>query len=311
MIMTPYFFFDNRDELPIWFLNNLKNIPSQQLVYIVTNSSAPSHLVNKLNLKFISLKDIDYEKDFIRFRHVYKHMSTHDESFELSCFERYFVLHSLMENFGIESIWHLDTDVIPTPVLDSYSNSKLVFSSPYADLSVVSGHSSKFTIDGLNLFVQFLLEDFYQKNYVDLLGSYQIRLESGLFGGVTDMSAMAYWLRTIPRTMWLNSYSRVINGVGINHTFSNLTKEIGTLPRTFGSLVLLIRFKNRIFTISFFKVTELASLHFQGQYKVLMLPFLKFRFLIGTHNFIFLQTRVLMKIKIIFNNLENRFSVKS
>ena len=309
--MTPYFFFDNRNELTDWFLSNLKNISSQQLVYIVTNSSPPSNLVNKSNLKFISTTDLDYEKDFNRFKHVYKHMSTHDESFELSCFERYFALRSLMEKFEIDSIWHLDTDVIPAPTLDSYSNSKLVFSSPYADLSVVSGHSSKFAMDGLNLFVQFLLEDFYQKNYLELLESYQIRIKSGLLGGVTDMSAIAYWLRTIPATMWSNSYSRVRNGFSINHTFSNLTKEISALSRTFGSFVLLTRFKKRIFVVSFFNITELASLHFQGQYKVLMRPFLNCRFLIGTHYFIFLQTRVLMKIKIIYNRVKKRFSFKS
>jgi hypothetical protein len=303
---TPYFFFDNRENLPNWFIENLKRIPKNQFVYVATKAIKPFKLSRRPNIFFIHLDLLDYQKSFNEFKGIYRHMSTHGEAFELSCFERYFALQSCMKRFHLENVWHLDTDVVPTPNLKNYQSQNLIFSSPYDDLSVASGHTCKFTAVALNNFLDFLKWEFYQKNYPELKDAFDRRLKDGLKGGVTDMSALAYWLRTLSATAWLNSYGKVFNDVQINHTFSNLHREIDGKKKSTNKFLLVLRINNRIILFKRSGKSKLASLHFQGQYKVLMVPFFRFFHIFGTSNFIFMQTRVLMKIKIEFKKFKDR-----
>ena len=152
----PLVFFDNRNSLQDWFIRILHAISPTQTVYILTNSKPPLNLKSKRNLIFIGLANIDYRVKFDLFREAYVHLSTHDVEFELACFERYFAINVFMNDVNLDSIWHLDTDILPTTGLEAFSEFEMVFSSPYDDQSVISAHTSKFSKEGLNEFINYL-----------------------------------------------------------------------------------------------------------------------------------------------------------
>ena len=47
-----------------------------------------------------------------RFEAAYRHMSTHSHIFELRCFQRFFVMQQLMQDEGLDSFFHVDSDVL-------------------------------------------------------------------------------------------------------------------------------------------------------------------------------------------------------
>ena len=154
-------------------------------------------MIHTKNLNFVQLSDLDYLRKFKIFERNYVHLSTHEPEFELSCFERYFALEALMTKLNLDSAWHLDIDVLPTRDLRRFNEFGLVFSSPYPDHSVVSAHTSKFSIGGIRNLTDFLIRNFYT-DYLDELRLYfRSRVQRGLAGGVCDMQGLALWLRTL------------------------------------------------------------------------------------------------------------------
>jgi len=295
---TPFFFFDNRNSLQDWFVRILSTISDDQFVFVATNAQRPICLANKSNLTFISLKDLEYSSEYNQFLEVYQHLSTHEPSFELACFERYFALKSCMKLFALESIWHLDTDVVPTSQLRTFSEFELVFSSPYSDLSVASAHTGKFSRNGIDSFTKYLVGIFYQQNFPFLEKTYKERVCKGLLGGITDMTAIAFWLRTLDHDTWFNSYKNPYNGVGINHIFSHLSAELN--PKSVETRFIFIRFSRtgwRIYTRN--NMYSFATLHFQGHFKALLIPLIKYKFLLGSSRIFLLITKIRIKLNLL------------
>lgn len=225
MTSVPYIFFDNRNKFQGWFLQILKTIPDYQEVFVLSNANPPKKLVKFKNLNFVQLYNLDYLKKFRKFEEKYVHLSTHEPEFELSCFERYFALEYFMDKYGLESAWHLDTDVLPTQDLARFNIFDLVFSSPYSDHSVVSAHTAKFSIKGIRMLTDFLIRNFYVEHLSELQSFYQSRVRQGLSGGVCDMQGLAYWLKTLQRKDWCNSFKNTDVDVQINHTLANVDQE--------------------------------------------------------------------------------------
>lgn len=300
---VPYIYFDNRLDLQPWFLAILDFIPSTQDVYIVSN--AGGEIFNdRPNLHFIKISELDYKHTFHRFCEKYIHLSTHEPEFELSCFERFFAIESLMNLMGLESIWHLDTDVLPTSDLEIYDKYELVFSSPYPDNSVVSAHTSKFSLRGIRDFNEFLIDKFYVIHLQELINFYNLRVESGLLGGVCDMQGLAYWLRSYQQSDWLNSFGNVSERAKINHTIANLRNERSAQDDN--PLFLISLFNRKLHVTAWLVKHRYATLHFQGQYKFLIPKLLKFGFLFGTSRFLLLQTKFIVK----WNLLKNFYLTK-
>ena len=295
---TPYIYFDNRKTLPNWFITILNFIPSSQKVYVLSNCTKPAKIENKKNVKFIKLAELDYQDEYTRFIKIYKHLSTHTENFELACFERYFALNSCMAKFKLDSAWHLDTDVLPTSGLDKYSQFDLVFSAPYEDLSVASAHTAKFSKRGIESFIHFLLHSFYQKNLSHLETTYLERLTKGLLGGITDMTAIAYWLRTLETDSWYNSFGNVFLDMRINHIFAMLESEFLLNQNAIRNSIYILRLNPHSVEVKFRQKTlRYASVHFQGHYKNLIPIFFTFKYLVGNLKLFLLLTKIVVKTR--------------
>lgn len=298
---VPYIFFDNRVELQPWFKRILRAIPKSQETYIITYAR-PSKDLSRENIHFLNIADLDYFPRFEMFKEKYVHLSTHSVDFELSCFERYFAIESVMEKYQLNSIWHLDTDVLPTQDLESYNKFDLVFSSPYLDNSVVSAHTSKFSYEAICEFTEFLISEFYVDSLQQLRKFYESRIERGLQGGICDMQGLAFWLQLHRQGQWLNSFGYDRNDLPqINHTIANLVEELP--PRTYFGPFLFSTHKKylRLYTVGMSR--KYATVHFQGQFKYLIPILLRFGFLVGNSKLLLLQTRILFKLKLMRTDL--------
>jgi hypothetical protein len=299
---TPYVYFDNRETLPSWFIKILRFIPESQTVFVLTNSTKSAKIANKTNIKFIKLLELDYQHEYAKFTKIYKHLSTHSESFELACFERYFALKACMSKMKLESAWQLDTDVVPTNSLNIYSKFELIFSTPYKDLSVVSAHTAKFSKAGIENLVSYLLNIFYQQNTNELERIYIERVSKGLLGGITDMTAVGYWLRTLKSGSWYNSFGNEYLGMRINHVFGNLEHDLSLASNGYTkSLVLIHLMPSVVILKTPNKTLHYANMHFQGHYKNLIPILIDLKFLIGNSKVFLSLTKVLAKIKITIN----------
>lgn len=301
MKSIPYVFFDNRKSFQPWFLNILRIIPRSQDVYVLTNARQPSSFRNRKNIHFIELQELRYQSFYDDFQNVYVHLSTHEPHFELSCFERFFALRALMENWELDKVWHLDTDILPTQYLSEFDKYDHVFSSPYPDDSVVSAHTSKFNLLGIQSFTNYLIHEFYKVNLSELTTFYSKRIEQGLLGGVCDMQALAYWLRSSTAPEWLNSYCLWDGKPIINHTVSNIFDEFDLKSER--KRILFTLWKGAIYGRLFGSRQKYATLHFQGQYKYLIRPFIKLHFLFGAPSLLLFQTKFYFKLSKLLNTL--------
>ena len=260
---------------------------------MVTNASQPRFL-NRKNIHFMEISGLEYLPRFNEFKEKYVHLSTHAVEFELSCFERYFAIHALMEKHDFSSIWHLDTDVFPTEQLRLYDQFDLVFSSPYLDNSVVSAHTSRFTLEGIREFTGFLVDEFYVDHLQALRHFYNTRLAAGLLGGVCDMQGLAFWLNTYRPGQWVNSFGIESNSLPrVNHTIANISDEIFLSGKR--RMFFILNRKRYIKVFTHRSSRRYASLHFQGQYKFLIPTFIRFGFLVGSSKILLLQTIFLVK----------------
>ena len=294
MKAIPYVFFDNRRHFQSWFLQILRVIPDDQEVFVLSNATPPIGMIRTKNLNFVQLSNLDYLRKFKIFERNYVHLSTHEPEFELSCFERYFALEALMTKLNLDSAWHLDIDVLPTRDLRRFNEFGLVFSSPYPDHSVVSAHTSKFSIGGIRHLTDFLIRNFYTDYLDELHFFFRSRLQRGLSGGVCDMQGLAYWLRTLNSGDWLNSFQNKDVGVHINHTLANIDAEFTEVN---GSKNSRITFHDGRLEVSSKDSSRIyATLHFQGQCKFLIPYFLRFKILFGSSNFLLYQTKIATKL---------------
>jgi hypothetical protein len=298
---TPFVFFDNRFELTKYFISILKTIHPNQEIFVLTNAKKPKILWDSKQINFIQLDSLQYSARFKKFANVYEHLSTHSPDFELSCFERYFAIESFMSRYQVDEIWHLDTDVLPTQAIHLIKRGKMVFSSPYNDLSVVSAHTARFTFQGISSLNNFLLDEFYTKNLASLRAFYDARVRNGLTGGVCDMQGLSYWLRSRPSSEWQNSYGVLLDGTQLNHTLSGIHKEVTSVLKSskLTANIFLFFGGGGLTLIHNSGKLKFSTIHFQGQYKFLISPFIKIRFLIGSPKFLNTATKVLVKSSII------------
>lgn len=301
-MVTPYVYFDNREVLQGWFIKILRFIHESKTVYVITNSSKPTKIMNKTNIKFISISELDYQENYTKFVEKYKHLSTNSKTFELACFERYFALDAFMSKFQYISAWQLDTDVVPTISLDKYSEIELIFSTPYKDLLAVSAHTAKFSQVGIQSLVNYLLNNFYQDNFKALEDFYVERITKGLLGGVTDMTAVGYWLRTLKPGSWYNSFGNEYLGMRINHVFGNLEHDLSLASNGYTKSLFSIHLKPSVVILKTpNKTLHYANMHFQGHYKNLIPILLNLKFVTGNSKVFLSLTKVIAKIKIIRN----------
>jgi hypothetical protein len=151
---------------------------------------------------FESLRDRNSDT----FRSRYHHMSDTGHEFELFCWLRWFYLLQYMRRERVQSVLHLDSDVLLCSSLDeigrNYSNtmSDCGFLIPKQDhnsfMWCASGHVSFWTIDLLEQFCAFCLNSLRQGEYQELYRQkWNWHLANQEPGGICDMTTLYFFWR--------------------------------------------------------------------------------------------------------------------
>lgn len=187
----------------------------------------------------------NFEGDNIRqFKRYYSHMSTNPKWFEIFCFLRWFYLLNYMRKYQIQSVLHLDSDVLLyssiEDIKDAYFNMdwKCAYLIPKQDFDsfvwTASPHVSYWTIDALEDFCSFIINSFKKEEYLKLYQKkwdwHQTQQKSG---GICDMTTLyLYWEANSGRIINLakshkaNVFDHNIN-ISLNYNLNQYLTEDG------------------------------------------------------------------------------------
>ena len=140
----------------------------------------------------------EYQSDrYLRFKKIYKHMSSNPYNFEINCFRRFFVAYEFAKKNNIKKFIMLDTDCF------SFANfSVLGFSEYDAALSMpkdqnnylwtASPHGSMWSIEALENYLEFLFYE-YSDNISELEEKWEYHKTHNIGGGICDMTLLYLW----------------------------------------------------------------------------------------------------------------------
>ena len=144
------------------------------------------------------LDDFSTSEELSCFRDLYKHMSTNDYQFEKVCFERWFQILEFLESNGIQSFFHIDSDIllysnistVLEKVISDYKAAYNIVSQQYEEyLWKSSAHTSFWKTEFLREFCSFV-SDSYEDGIDELEKKWDCHKEQGINGGVCDMSLL-------------------------------------------------------------------------------------------------------------------------
>jgi hypothetical protein len=203
-----------------YVLNQAKYVsPNSEVVLLGT----PGHSFNAPGIQVENIDDLE-SQEIARFVACYRHMSPNVKSFEMMCFLRWFYLLEYMRRNRIQSVFHLDSDVLLYSSIDTirdvYSDvvedcaySILERSYDASDLFMdASAHISYWTIEKLEEFCHFAIDSFENP---DILAQYEKKWNSyqnsQSIDGVSDMTTF-YWF-------WKKSKNSIVN-LAIEHNYN-------------------------------------------------------------------------------------------
>jgi hypothetical protein len=188
-----------------WYLPHVLNqakyaSPNSKVVLLGT----PGHPFNASDIQVENIDDLE-SQDMAKFIHSYRHMSPNLQAFEMMCFLRWFYLLEYMRQNKVQSVLHLDSDVLLYSSIDTISDvySDVVEDCAYSilersynasDLFMnASAHISYWTIEKLEEFCYFAIDSFQNP---DILVQYENKWNryrnSQSIDGVSDMTTF-YW----------------------------------------------------------------------------------------------------------------------
>jgi hypothetical protein len=210
--------------------------------------------------------------DFSNFQKNYVHLNTTPQDYELFCYERWFILRKFMLDKSLDTVFYADSDVLLfCDVQKEWSK--------YDQYSLTLLHrtaaiSSFITFEAINNFCSMLENVYSNKNsylYKKIASHFSIRQESGLAGGVCDMTLFELFHYShefgggpgrVGEMMAIiddSTYDHNINAKDQDFSFKNGTKQV--------------TFKNGqpyVFNERSKKDILFNSIHFQGSAKSLM-----------------------------------------
>jgi len=216
----------------------------------------------------------EYQEGVKEFEELYQHLSTNHEGIEKFCFSRWFVLRNFLRKHDYRGAFYIDNDIL------FFGNATSEFEKRkhwYCALSWhTSGHSSYWTLEGIEAFCDYLMEVYGNKTSYDftrLANHFYVRQHFGLEGGLCDMTLLESFARykyphlvgecSIVSDLWSYSlyYDHVI------HESEGFEHEDGVKQFTFKKGVPFATHKKLGIEIPF------ATIHFQGPNKPLIETF--------------------------------------
>ncbi|TWU57841.1 hypothetical protein [Rubripirellula reticaptiva] len=138
----------------------------------------------------------DYNQDIRQFQAHYRHRSPNPPSFEMFCFERWFVVAKWMREHHVDKAWVCDSDLMIFSDLKSIAKK---FASFDLGISFISGHSLMINrLDCLDGFCDFINRMYadpdQQQKFDDLFANSPSIWDRS----ISDMTALTHYTRTIP-----------------------------------------------------------------------------------------------------------------
>lgn len=210
------------------------------------------------------------------FESLYQHLSTNPENIEMFCFSRWFILRNFLRSLNLPGALYIDNDILLfANANDEFEKRKHL----YCMLSGrTSGHSSYWSLEGIEAFCDYLMEIYSDKtsyDYTRLASHYRVRQIFGLPGGLCDMTLLESFARyKFPHLVGEGS---VVNACPrpdfyYDHVIQQsegFEMENGVKKFTFTEGVPYAIHAASGYHIPF------ATVHFQGVHKPLMAPFIK------------------------------------
>jgi hypothetical protein len=181
-----------------YVLNQARSVNGNSDVVLIGNCKVHE------KVQFVPLENLR-DRNSDTFRSRYHHMSDNKHEFELFCWLRWFYLLEYMRAEHVQSVLHLDSDVLLCSSVDeikrNYSNtmSDCAFLIPRQDHDsfswAASGHISFWTIDQLEEFCAFCLNSLCQREYQELYKQkWNWHLANQEPGGISDMTTLyLFW----------------------------------------------------------------------------------------------------------------------
>jgi hypothetical protein len=223
------------------------------------------------NHKFMS----EYYEGVEDFENLYQHLSTNPQDIEKFCFSRWFILRNFLRKEGYKGAFYIDNDILLfTDVSVEYEKRKHL----YCMLSgKTSGHSSYWSIEGIEAFCDYLMEIYSNKDSYDfarLASHYHVRQQHGLYGGLCDMTLLESFGRY--RYPHMVGEGSVANPMSKEPYYDHVIQEDEGFEHENGRKKFIITdgipYSKYLSTGTYI---PFATVHFQGANKPLMAPFIK------------------------------------
>jgi len=217
----------------------------------------------------------------------YIHLSKNKYSFEIICYQRWFILNEFTKEKNYEKFWYLDSDVLVFSNLSKYLDTT-IGNNHYDFVGLDSHHCPEINgfNPGFNLFTQNVLNNiiiFFKDSYKnpEILNTLKTKWKkhnlNNLPGGVCDMTQFKLFFLSNPTLKIYNSYSTKNDLVceGNIYYSSNYVKNEDSFKMQLGIKEIIVK-ENRAYAfLENGERKELIASHFQGNSKPLMIHFAK------------------------------------
>ena len=163
-------------------------------VYLLGDSSNKNTASQWFNIE-------DYVDDrYEVFKSKFINMSSNSAEFELNCFKRYFVCYQFAKIQRIDKFFMIDSDCL---VYENLSDLGLQEYDAGASIPenqskmnwTASPHSSLWSMDALDDFLNYLLLAYDESNVEPLLRKWKYHQENNVPGGICDMTLLYLWMQ--------------------------------------------------------------------------------------------------------------------
>ncbi|MEO7799471.1 MAG: hypothetical protein ABIY47_17280 [Opitutaceae bacterium] len=165
------------------------------------NPTSPLFLVTDQKRSFLKLfaRNLplqDHMQEADAFSKIYTHLSHNQPAFELFCFQRWFVLHSVMAALELDHCFYLDTDVL---VYSNLSAVRPAFAAADMTLNFKQGPYSTFinNCSALRGFCEYITR-LFTHHTVEMAADFETWKRAGVPGGISDMHALRKYAESSP-----------------------------------------------------------------------------------------------------------------
>jgi hypothetical protein len=261
--------------LPYTLLRARASNPHARILLITDQKSA-------LLSRFAEIVPIDeHFKEAAAFASLYQHLSPNPYDFELFCFQRWFILHSVARQRGIERCFYLDSDVL---LFSDLSQIEKHYRSVQMTVNYEQGPYSCFINSRavLSDFCDFMVT-LFRDHHARMAADYQGWRQAGLTGGISDMHAMKHFIRD--HGIKVSDTSEIVDDA----TFDTVIHEANGYATADGRKV--VEWENGhpcVLHLARQKKIRFHTFHMQGSSKALILDYHRlggfWPFVIGLYN---------------------------